>query len=163
MVKRRRERDRPKAANEAAYHPNKRVLLSYASDEESAVAAAGGHPAGTGFPQAVNTVTADYEIPVYPEEDEAEAEDTPQQKAELGAVDVVEEVEDELKEQRHGGNSLWSRTVSRNPSTGQWPALGSLSYQQDAEDEEGAVDDDEDSEEYDNDEDEAMAYLRSVR
>ena len=34
MPKRRRERDRPKAGPEAAYNPNKRVLLSYDSDGE---------------------------------------------------------------------------------------------------------------------------------
>jgi hypothetical protein len=35
--RKRRERDKPKAAHDAAYNPNKRVLLSYASDGEDAV------------------------------------------------------------------------------------------------------------------------------
>ncbi|QIW98967.1 hypothetical protein AMS68_004485 [Peltaster fructicola] len=42
MPKKRRERDRPKAALDAPYHPNERFLLSYESEEDEDVAAVNG-------------------------------------------------------------------------------------------------------------------------
>ncbi|KAK5113173.1 hypothetical protein LTR85_010991 [Meristemomyces frigidus] len=155
MGKRRRERDRPKAALDAPYNPNKRILLSYASDDEQEEREEQEElPAGTGQPTAEDEVSADYKIPAYPDDE--------QEVANHGAKDAVHalngsgeasEVASEAAGEADGG-AIFSRGVTKNISTGQWPALGSLSYQ---------YDEDEDEDGYDSTEEEAMAYLRAVR
>ncbi|TKA71519.1 hypothetical protein B0A55_06118 [Friedmanniomyces simplex] len=150
--KRRRERDRPKGAPDAVYNPNKRVLLSYASDDEheDGLKQAG----GTGHPGAVDSVTANYRIAAYRDDDEQS----------LGEVDAVGPVLDSVDatggskktDEEPNKSGLFSRGTTKDPMTGQWPALGSTSYQwEEEEDEEGV--------EYESTGEEAMAYLRAVR
>lgn len=162
MGKRRRERDKPKAAYDAPYNPNKRVLLSYDSDDEHEDVLE--QPAGTGRPGAIEAVASNYEIPPYPEEGDNESvyagkdgsggpgsfTADPEEDGEL------EEIVDEKATGTSNNPVAYSRQTLKNEVTGQWPALGALSYQWD-EEEEGEVG------EYDSTEEEAMAYLRAVR
>jgi len=160
--RKRRERDRPKAGPAAAYHPNKRVLLSYASDEEEGE---GGleleQPAGTGHPQAVDAVTSNYEIATYRDDDEQSSEEEdPNVMEDVGSPKQPELVEREVaspaETTRKKNDRPQKKAVQRHSETGQWPALGSLSYQWD-DGEEGPY------EEHDSATEEAMAYLRGVR
>lgn len=155
MAKRRRERDRPKAAPDSIYNPNKRVLLSYASDEEEEEVE---QPTGTGAPEAVETVTADYEIAEYPDEDlppkEPSASSSKHEDEDNEGAEEDGEEDDEGYNHRND-DSLWVRGQRRNMLTGQWAALGSLSYQWE--------EDECEEEAYDSTEEEAMSYLRSVR
>ncbi|KAI7237877.1 hypothetical protein KC330_g2934 [Hortaea werneckii] len=148
MTKRRRERDRPKSGPESIYNPNKRVLLSYGSDEDQDDDDVE-QPTGTGHPGAVDANVADYHIPSYDEEDDGPAD----QVADKTAAAVNGSPEPVAQQEKGRSN----RNVRRNELTGQTPAIGSLSYQWE-EDEDGEVDDD-----YDSTEEEAMAYLRAVR
>jgi hypothetical protein len=62
---------------------------------------------------------------------------------------------DEAEDERNSNDTtLWNRSVSKNIHTGQWAALGSLSYQ---------FEDGKEDEEFEGEEEEAMAYLRAVR
>ncbi|TKA74682.1 hypothetical protein B0A55_04712 [Friedmanniomyces simplex] len=150
--KRRRERDRPKGAPEAFYNPNKRVLLSYASDDEHEDGLE--QAAGTGHPGAIDNVTANYQIAAYRDDDEQS----------LGEDDAVGPVPDSVDatggskktDEEPNESGIFSRGTTKDPTTGQWPALGSTPYQwEEEEDEEGFV--------YESTEEEAMAYLRAVR
>lgn len=152
MGKKRRERDRPKAALDAPYNPNKRILLSYASDDEEEDEVE--ITAGTGHPAAVDEVSADYEIPAYPDDAEDSIGENHKDVAPApdGSADASEAASEAVGEA--DGGATFTRGVTRNAMTGQWPALGSLSYQYDEE---------EDDEDYDSTEEEAMAYLKAVR
>ena len=156
MPKRRRERDRPKAAPDAPYDPNKRVLLSYESDEEGEV-------------QDDMDVTDQQALLARPvatytengaEEDEAQiiagAEATLPDQEEDSVVEQEDgDVYEDDEEQHANQASLWTRGgVRKNENTGQWAALGSLAYQ---------YEDGEEEEEFESEEEEAMAYLRAVR
>jgi hypothetical protein len=161
MPKRRRERDRPKAAHDAPYNPNKRVLLSYESDEEGEIEdtidATGGQAL---LDSAVATYTEDGSEQkeaqmkggagvILPDKEEANPAEAQEAEEDDG------EWEDEQDEQRANQASLWTRGgVRKNEYTGQWAALGSLAYQY-----EGGEED----EEFESEEEEAMAYLRGVR
>ena len=163
MGKKRRERDRPKAAHDASYHPNKRVQLTYESDEEL-VDGTGDHSFGTGFPTAVETATVDYRIEEYPEDDGDGARNTTahptNHDVHVGFAEGPEQQEADdahkAKEDDAAGNddSLWTRGARKNSTTGQWAVLGSLAFQNE---------DERENEDYDSTEEEAMAYLRSVR
>ena len=151
MVKKRRERDRPKASQDAPYNPNKRVLLSYASDDEQEEVVE--QSAGTGHPTAVDVASANYEIAEYLEDDGvAVAENVGDPVSAIANGAVSEVAEDSTH--RGDGRAKSSRAVTRNVTTGQAPAIGTLAYQWDEDDEEG---------EYESAEEEAMAYLRAVR
>lgn len=170
MPKRRRERDRPKAGPEAAYDPNKRVLLSYDSD---------GEESGDELNQAPDTVSALPGAAAKVQSESAgrdEATDNDgissclkapghEEDAVAGAEDENEDIENDLEEgigeereddgPTHTDNhSLFTRGARKNNFTGQWPALGSLAYSYEDVDEE---------EEYDSEQEEALAYLRAVR
>ena len=67
--------------------------------------------------------------------------------------DGAQEIEDD--EEVANDAAFWSRSTSKNPATGQWATLGSLSYQWEH-DEDG-------DEDYDSVEEDAMSYLRAVR
>lgn len=163
--KRRRERDRPKAANDASYNPNKRVLLSYDSDEgpiedEALVQVPQGHP------QAEADLT-NYKIVEYLD-DEEEEEEMKEKSKDQGPKDkskqaVVHKQADAVRATEEPTSKVmkakWSRAVHKNEATGQWPALGSLTYQWDEE----YDNDDEEMEQLSGSDDEAMAYLRAVR
>ncbi|KAK3670719.1 hypothetical protein LTR78_009411 [Recurvomyces mirabilis] len=158
MTKRRRERDRPKAGPDSVYNPNKRVLLSYASDEEDTDDDIG-QTLGTGNTAAVDAVSADYAIPPYPQEEE---EYIPEPLGEPVNEDAPTSVPDEsseisTNEQSNNQRSHYKRSTTKNAITGQWPAIGSLAYQWDDEGEGEGV------ESYDSAEEEAMAYLKAVR
>ena len=159
MTKRRRERDRPKAGPDSIYNPNKRVALSYAEDEEEAEDGfeEQGHVAG-------NATTGDYHIEAYPDEHELEAatdagvSETNQEDETLQRDARMSCVNEEAQDVPHKNeDSLWTRGGTRkNVSTNQWPALGSLSFQWE--------DDDEGEDEgSDGTEADAMEYLRTVR
>ena len=148
MTKRRRERDRPKSGPESIYNPNKRVLLSYGSDEEQDDDNVE-QPTGTGHPGAVDANVANYQIPSYDEEDDEPADQV------AGETAAAVSGSPEPVAQQEKGRS--NRNVRRNELTGQMPAIGPLSYQWE-EDEDGEIGDD-----YDSTEEEAMAYLRAVR
>lgn len=159
MGKRRRERDRPKAAHDALYNPNKRVMLSYASDEE------------------VENEVADTQRPIayLAVEELTTAVKEPPERGELGSDsdssshssthrELFEEAweedgseEGETQDQVVNDSSLWARRTTKNSSTGQWAALGSLNYQWDEDEDEY------EEEDYASEEEEAMSYLRAVR
>jgi hypothetical protein len=147
-MKRRRERDRPKAAHDAAFNPYKRVLLSYGSEDEAAEGTVDQLP-GTGHPAAAEELNTHYQFKEYEEDatasSEAGADANAQAEQEAGSAgDGAED----------GGNqsTSWSQTSRRNVITGQWTALGRPTYEED----------EQDHDERDSLEEEAMAYLQSV-
>ncbi|KAK5109574.1 hypothetical protein LTR62_006925 [Meristemomyces frigidus] len=151
MGKKRRERDRPKAGPASVYNPNKRVLLSYASDEE--VEGDVDQSNGTGHPEAIDASTSDYQIAPYPEDEHGNTDETKAVVAEAPLEDRI--VVDTANAAPANQAAQYSRPTSKNPITGQWPALGSVRYQHD--------DNDDGQTEYESEEEEAMAYLRAVR
>lgn len=157
MPKRRRERDRPKAGPESAYNPKKRVLLSYASDEEETEVI--DEPLGTGHLAAVESATADYTISPYPEDEEEHVSQPLEKPAADDAAAPAQEgsLGNAENEQSHIKPAHTKRKPTRNEITGMWPALGSLSTQR------GNESEGEDAESYDSTEEEAMAYLKAVR
>ncbi|KAK4893384.1 hypothetical protein LTR27_008280 [Elasticomyces elasticus] len=150
MAKKRRERDKPKAAPNSVYNPNKRVLLSYASDDEvdetvEEVADVGDTGGANKDHQATSQFDDDAETKV---EDGVDVVDA------VPAV-VVKEDTEKAPEEKSNEPGLFSRSTGRDPTTGQWPAIGTaiLNWNDDS---------DEDVE-FEAAEDEAMAYLRAVR
>ena len=160
MPKRRRERDRPNEAPSTTDEPNKRVLLSYQSSDEFEDEIAD-QSTGTGYSTALDAATVNYQIEEYPDdEDESDGTSESASKYEeehaAGRIEKEEVDEENVDGQRKNDASLWSRGgTRRNDTTGQWPALGSTSYQWE--------DSGQDDEDYDSAEEEAMAYLRTVR
>ena len=159
MAKRRRERDRPKAGPDSVYNPNKRVLLSYASDEEEDVEDVSEHTLGTGHIAAAEAATADYTIAPYPDDDDEYVPEPLEEHVAEEAPALVQDESSEISanEQSNNRRSHYKPSTFRNAITGQWPALGSLAFQWDDEGE------GEDVESYDSVEEEAMAYLKAVR
>ena len=106
--------------------------------------------------EALDAVGDEYQITPYPDEGvEKDAEDVARQEATVdGEAGGVEE-DDAPEDERPNQPAAFSRTVSKNQSTNQWPALGSLSFEFDEDADEVS--------EHDSDEAEAMAYLRAVR
>ncbi|KAK5133475.1 hypothetical protein LTR08_007717 [Meristemomyces frigidus] len=153
MGKKRRERDRPKSTQDAAYNPNKRVLLSYASDDEQEDVE---QPAGTGHNAAVDVASANYQIAPYPEDDGGAAitSDGEPTAGTIASEGVSEAADDGADGGKGKGSAKFSRGVTRNVTTGQMPAIGTLAYQWDEDDEDR---------QYESAEEEAMAYLRAVR
>lgn len=155
MPKRRRERDRPKAGPEALYNPNKRVLLSYESDDDG-----GQDIAPSEIQSLLDRAVSSYADDIqddrgFQAKEGAESthnghEEDPVEEQGEGSNGYV----DEEEEPPVNDTTLWNRSVSKNIHTGQWAALGSLSYQ---------FEDWEEEEEFVSEEEEAMAYLRAVR
>lgn len=161
-LKRRRERDKPKAGPDALYNPNKRMLLSYASDEEDEdITDASEKQNGAAVDE---RSIANYQMEEYPDEEEEDvklgAERPVQRDAKPETGDNPGEEQEDEGEERPSQNrqnrtsKKWANSVKRNERTNQYPQLGLMSYQWDEEDEE---------EEYDSTTEEAMAYLRAVR
>ncbi|KAH9826580.1 Survival motor neuron (SMN) interacting protein 1 (SIP1) [Teratosphaeria destructans] len=155
MPKRRRERDRPKAGPEAAYNPNKRVLLSYDSDDELEDIV---EPAtNTELPAAADAAMVNYQFEEYPDDDQ---EVRPAADENDGTAVAAEEIEQPEEEdvprvvEFHPKRRDEKKSLSANRSTGQFPALGLLSFQ---------YDEDVEEEKDGSEQDEAMAYLRAVR
>nr|POE62545.1 hypothetical protein CFP56_69881 [Quercus suber] len=155
--KRRRERDRPKASHDASYNPNKRVLLSYGSEEEQ-VEDEALEQLPQGHPQA-ETDLANYTFDQYDdcdEEDRSSIERTETRQQTQQKDDSARKAGN-LKRERKDKRSRRSQPLLRNEATGQWPALG---FQWENEDEGEDYGDDG---LYTGSNDEAMAYLRAVR
>jgi hypothetical protein len=153
MPKRRRERDRPKAGPESVYDPNKRVLLSYGSDEEEETTISVPAVPTTTAVDAVNGAPAG-ESPIQPG-DSKQIESHEEAEEDADEEDSKDEGATEQQPQIMSERSSWTPSAKRNYATGQWPALGSLSYQWEDEEEPGS--------DQDSAEDEAMEYLKSVR
>lgn len=159
MGKRRRERDRPKAAHDALYNPNKRVMLSYASDEEVENEVADTQHS-IAYPAVEEATAAVKELP----EDGELGSDSDSSSHSSTHRELFEEAweedgseEAETQDRIVNDDSLWARRTTKNSNTGQWAALGSLSYQWDEDEDEF------DEEDYESAEEEAMSYLRAVR
>jgi hypothetical protein len=154
MPKRRRERDRPKAGPESFYNPNKRVLLSYGSDEEEETTISVPAVPTTTAVDAVNGVAAG-ESPIQPGDGKQPESHGEEADEDADEDDSKDEGAVEKQPQSTSERSSWTPSAKRNYATGQWPALGSLSYQWEDEEEAGS--------DQDSAEDEAMEYLKSVR
>ncbi|KAK4495462.1 hypothetical protein PRZ48_013793 [Zasmidium cellare] len=158
-LKRRRERDRPKNGPEASYDPNKRVLLSYASDEdEENVEDVSQHRDPTTQDDQDFT---NYQIDEYPEDEEnvtvgAERpiETGEEAKTPEDQQYTHKKVESSRQAQHGKASTKWGANVRRNEKTNQYPQLGLVSFSWDEEDQD---------EDYDSTTEEAMAYLRAVR
>ncbi|GIZ37991.1 hypothetical protein CKM354_000141800 [Cercospora kikuchii] len=176
MPKRRRERDKPKCGPEATYDPNKRVLLSYGSDDEDVEAAT---PPVDAAPETAldESALANYQFAEYPDDEEepeatlgAEAEsDTapgledkqsavppPREPREVGHTDGRDGDEDHRRgaaPMPHVSTSKRQRGAGKS-DTGQRVALGAAANDDD---------DDYNEEDYDSTTEEALAYLESVR
>lgn len=170
MARGRRERDRPKAPPGALYDPNKRVKLSYDSESEEEAAA----PAPASAP-ATATATADAHIQAFARSKAADLNpDEPVASSETGSRldredavpianedgvegkekgDAEEDAQDEVEYERSR-----QKTKLRNVQTGQWHALGSMSWQDEGDGEDGDGEGDEEGSI-----EAAMEYLRSVR
>jgi hypothetical protein len=154
MPKRRRERDRPKAGPERFYNPNKRILLSYGSDEEEETTISVSAVPTTAPVDAVNGASAE-ESPIKPEGSKQTESHEEEADEDADEDDSKDEVAAEQQPQIISERSSWTPSAKRNYATGQWPALGSLSYQWEDELESGS--------DQESAEDEAMEYLKSVR
>ncbi|KAK3646363.1 hypothetical protein LTR56_003123 [Elasticomyces elasticus] len=152
MAKKRRERDKPKAAPNSVYNPNKRVLLSYASDDEVdetvEKVADVGNTGGADKDDQATSQLADAETKVEDGVDGVDVVDA------VPAV-VVKEDTEKAPEEKSNEPGLFSRSTGRDPTTGQWPAIGTAISNWDDESDEDV--------EFEAAEDEAMAYLRAVR
>lgn len=174
MGKRRRERDKPKYAPDGAYDPNKRVLLSYGTDDEDDEVAT--REVKKAAELAVNdSRLANYQMTEYPE-DEGEGEVTVGAVTELapssglkGKENTKPEPEQRIGQEGAEWEPILDKEVPRavtfrqsrtsgkaretgDPETGQRLALGAA-----------ARDHDDHEEEYDSTTEEALAYLNSVR
>lgn len=152
-LKRRRERDKPKSGPDALYNPNKRVLLSYASDDEGEeVDDPTQRPSTMSIdeqPAAGENAKLGTERALETNEEQDLPEDEDQQ-------DLEEKDEDlgQIQQSKPSKKWLGENRVRRNEKCNQYPQLGLVSFQWDEEDED---------EEYDSTTEEAMAYLRAVR
>lgn len=154
MPKRRRERDRPKASHEAPYNPNKRILLSYESDAEEDGEVAQSNGVEQTLPQDADLGYSKIKEDVKEEHVGNDAEVDLQEDEEVAEEPPAQEPRPE-ESPRKNDSSLWTRGGTlKNSFTGQWAALGSLSYQ---------FEDGQEEEEFSGEEAEAMAYLRGVR
>ncbi|OQO00736.1 hypothetical protein B0A48_13227 [Cryoendolithus antarcticus] len=178
MGKRPRERDRPKAGPNAGYNPNKRILLSYDSEEETEVL----DPVPVVDPRAVKSTSptvagASVRVSINGPFTKAQT----QGNGGIAEFNIAEELPEEdddydpaaLVMKSHGGDQVagvsWKESVDvtpederathasgklgKNASTNQMPAIGSLAFQWDDESEDGG----------ESEVAEAMAYLRAVR
>ncbi|KAK3110323.1 hypothetical protein LTR53_015488 [Teratosphaeriaceae sp. CCFEE 6253] len=147
MGKRRRERDKPKAAPDAVFNPNKRVLLSYTSDDEAENGPE--QSAVPDHPSAVHrTVTQ------YGAVDDGPVVEDRERDAPMMAEAADEFGGDERQDEQQTKPARTAPGPRKDVMTGQLPALGAMSFQWD----EGI-----EGEDYDSIEEEAMAYLRAVR
>nr|OQO32383.1 hypothetical protein B0A51_00443 [Rachicladosporium sp. CCFEE 5018] len=179
MGKRPRERDRPKAGPNAGYNPNKRILLSYDSEEETQVldpvpvvdprAVKSISPTAIGTYDKVSSGRAATEVlngsdaaagqvrrgEVKPEEDDDEYDPVVLLQGDQGDDETAELLPEEDADFALETEEV--RKVSSKPgknvSTNQVPAIGSLAFQWDDESEGGG----------EIEVAEAMAYLKAVR
>jgi hypothetical protein len=154
MTKRRRERDRPKAGPDSVYNPHKRVHLSYGDDDEPEEDATAleqtppiNYPATTKSAPLPSSAQPDVGLEggaARPGEEDDEYDPSI-------ALPTAEDKAEKSKQSRKKANAH----PGKNEATNQKPALGSLSYQWEGQDddEEGSL----------SEEDEAMAYLKAVR
>lgn len=162
MGKRRRERDRPKNTHDAPYDPNKRVLLSYASDDEEAQDA----PVKTyKEPAPVQITPAPFADPTIPqtsrhtgaESDSSDGESTHRRLFEEAWEDDDDAGNvDEAAYAEHAPTNKSKRRqhAHANEAAGQRPALGHPIKDDNGHGSEA---------ELDSEDEEAMAYLEAVR
>jgi hypothetical protein len=154
MTKRRRERDKPKAGPDAAYNPHKRVHLSYGDDDEPEEdATVLEQPPPINYP----TVTKPAILPSAAQQDAGQKEGAAgpdEDDDEYDPAIALPTSDDKAEKPKHARKKA-NAYPGKNEATNQKPALGSLSYQW-----EGQEDGDEESM---SEEDEAMAYLKAVR
>jgi len=154
MTKRRRERDKPKAGPDAAYNPHKRVHLSYGDDDElEEDSTTLEQPPPIKYP----TVTKSDSSPPNAHQkggQEAGATRPEEEDDEYDPAVALPTTDAKAEKSKHARKKA-NAHPGKNESTNQKPALGSLSYQW-----EGQEDGDEESL---SEEDEAMAYLKAVR
>lgn len=156
-LKRRRERDKPKSGPDALYNPNKRVLLSYATDEEEEdVDDSTQQPSKTSLDESQSRhedTKSGAERAVETNEERHLPEDQDQQ---VKAMDEEDQDQNLAQRQQSRTPKKWpgGKNVKRNEKYNQYPQLGLVSFQWDEEDED---------EEYDSTTEEAIAYLRAVR
>nr|OQO32699.1 hypothetical protein B0A51_00077 [Rachicladosporium sp. CCFEE 5018] len=178
MGKRPRERDRPKAGPNAGYNPNKRILLSYDSEEETQVL----DPAPFVDPRAVKSTSStiagarsrslsdDKFTSAQTQADGGPAEwndgkELPKDDDEYDPAALVmdshgdNEIAGVSREEDDNVTSEDEQAIQasgkpgKNASTNQVPAIGSLAFQWDNEPEDGG----------ESEVAEAMAYLKAVR
>jgi len=161
MGKRRRERDRPKNTHDAPYDPNKRVLLSYASDDEEAQDAPAEQYKEPAAVQITPSPLADPTIPqtsrhTGAESDSSDGESTHRRLFEEAWEDDDAGNVDEAAYAEHTPTNKSKRRqhVRANEAAGQRPALGHLIKDDDSHGSEA---------ELDSEDEEAMAYLEAVR
>jgi hypothetical protein len=159
MKRKRRERDRPKSGPEALYNPNRRVLLSYESDDEASGEMES--TPSTGVPETLERVPVDYTIEEYADGDDEyvppSAVDAPKSDTAGAMREADEDSFEEYEEQpRRTKKKAYGRSIRMNQATGQRPALGRLSFQSESD---GSDNEDSDSAE----DDEAIAYIKAVR
>ncbi|KAM3421121.1 hypothetical protein BST61_g1534 [Cercospora zeina] len=151
MPKRRRERDKPKCGPEATYDPNKRVLLSYGSDDEDVEVAP--PPVDTEPEMGVDeSALANYQIAEYPDDEEepgttlgaeADLDTAPEHEGKRSPVPAP-------RERREPGY-----TEGSNEREERQQAAATMPH--------AARNNDYNEEDYDSTTEEAMAYLESVR
>jgi hypothetical protein len=154
MVKRRRERDRPKAGPETTFNPHKRVHLSYGEDDDPEQDTAGlDEPPPIRYP----TVSASADSPLQTPTDNTPHEQANTSEAGDGDDDSKASTQKPANKSDKPSDSRKKANAhpGKNEATNQKPALGSLAYQW-----EGSGDDEEGDM---SEEDEAMAYLKAVR
>ncbi|KAF7196963.1 hypothetical protein HII31_01881 [Pseudocercospora fuligena] len=153
MPKRRRERDRPKAGPESAYNPNKRVLLSYGSDDDEPEETTEKQQDAVVEAELEGRNIANYQMTEYPESDGevglgAQSEPVEHTETGLATAEAAEGEalgkEEETTSQPPEG---WKNDARKNHETNQYMAVG--------------MENEDDG--YDSTTDEAMAYLRTVK
>lgn len=154
MTKRRRERDKPKAGPDAAYNPHKRVHLSYGDDdepEEDAVVLE--QPPPINYPTATKPTPSP--ASAQPDVVQEEAASRPgTDDDEYDPAEALRTIVDKTEKPKHARKKA-NAHPGKNEATNQKPALGSLSYQWEGQDD--------GEEESMSEENEAMAYLKAVR
>ncbi|EME86904.1 uncharacterized protein MYCFIDRAFT_77300 [Pseudocercospora fijiensis CIRAD86] len=152
MPKRRRERDRPKAGPESAYNPNKRVLLSYGSDDDEPEEITE-HQDVAVQAELEGRNIANYQMTEYPDSDSevglgAQPEGTEQTETHLATAEAAEgEAVGEEEETPSRPSEGWRNDARKNHETNQYTAVG--------------MENEDDG--YDSTTEEAMAYLRTVK
>ncbi|KXS95919.1 hypothetical protein AC578_5208 [Pseudocercospora eumusae] len=147
MPKRRRERDRPKAGPESAYHPNKRVLLSYGSDDDEPEEASEQQDVAVEAELEGRNI-ANYQMTEYPGSDgEVGLGAQPESKEPATAVAAEGEAVGKEEESPSRLSEGWKNDARKDHETNQCMAVGMES----------------EDDGYDSTTEEAMAYLRTVK
>lgn len=155
MTKRRRERDQPKCGPDAVYNPHKRLHLSYGDDDEPEQdTAALEQPPPINYPPAVKATASPPDTQTKSDQKD-KVPHINHEENDKSEPAIPKQTPPRDSEKRGKAHKKANAHPGKNESTNQKPALGSLSYQWE--------ENDDNEEEYLSEEDEAMAYLKSVR